>query len=89
MNKGEVPTINDISRAFFHATVNRDVYFQLAEGDWRSGEEAMWGKVNYSMHGARDVAQNWFEEHSDQLRSIGLIQGKAIPRVLYCPQRQI
>ena len=61
-NEGEVLMINDIGPAFFHAKVKRDVYVQLAEEDRKLGEEAMCGKLNYSMYGTRDAAQNWFEE---------------------------
>ena len=88
-NKGEVLMINDMSRAFFHAKVKRSFDVQLAEEDRKLGEEAMYGKLNYSMYGTRDAAQNWFEEYSNQLRSVGFIQVKAIPCVFYHPQRQI
>ena len=77
--------INDISRAFFHAKVKRDVYVQLAEEDRKPGEEAMCSKLNYSMYGTRDAAQNWFEEYSNQLRSIGSTQGTATPCVFHHP----
>ena len=61
----------------------------LTDEDRKPGEEAMCGKLNDSMCGTRDVAQNWFEEYSDQLRSIGFTQGKATPCVFYHPQRNI
>ena len=88
-NNAELPVINDIGRAFFHAIVKRDVYVQPASEDRKPGEEAMCGKLNYSMYGTRDAAQNWFEQYPGQLRSIGIIQGKATPRVFYHPQRRI
>ena len=88
-NKGEVLMINDISRAFFHAKVKRDVYVQLAEEDTKPGEENMRGKLNFSMYGIRGAAQNWFEEYSNQLRNIGFRHGKATPCVFYHPPRGI
>ena len=88
-NKGEILMINDISRAFSHARVKRDVYVQLADEDKAPGEEGLCGKLRYSMYGTRDAAQNWFEEYSSQLCSAGFIQGKATPCVFYHPERKI
>ena len=48
-NKGEVIMVNDISRAFFHAKVTRDVYVQLPNEDRAPGEEGMCGKLRFSM----------------------------------------
>ena len=53
--------INDISRAFFHALAKRRVYVQLPEEDRGDGEEELCGRLNYSMYGTRDAAQNWFD----------------------------
>ena len=41
------------------------------------------------MYGTRDAAQNWFEEYSSQLRSIGFQQGKATPCVVYHAERKV
>ena len=88
-NKGEILMVNDISRAFFHAKVKRGVYVQLAEEDKGPNEHNMCGKLNYSMDGTRDAAQNSFEEYSGQFRRIGFKQGKASPCVFYNPDRCI
>ena len=88
-NKGEILMTNDISRAFFHAKVKRDVYVQLAEEDRGPHEEGICGKLRYSMYGTRDAAQHWFEEYSSQLCSVGFRQGRATPCVFYHPERRI
>ena len=88
-SKGEVVMVNDISRAYFHARTKRDVYVQLADEDRLPNEAGMCGKLKYSMYGTRGAAQNWLEEYSNQLRSIGFKQGKATPCVFYHPERQI
>ena len=44
-NKGEILMVNDISRAFFHAKVTRDVYVQMPKEDMKPGEENMCGKL--------------------------------------------
>ena len=88
-NKGEVVTANDISRAFFHATVERDVYVQLPEEDMGSREEHLCGQLRLSMYGARDAAQNWYKEYSQQLFKIGFVQGVASPCASYRPGRRM
>ena len=89
VNKGEVVMINDISRAFFHAKVERDVYIQLPEEDRKPGEEHMCGKLRLSMYGTRDAAQNWYTEYSQQLVRMGFVQGIASPCAFYHHERQI
>ena len=88
-NKGEVVMINDISRAFFHAKVERDVYIQLPEEDRNKGEEHLCGKLRLSMYGTRDADQNWYKEYSQQLVKMGFRQGVASPCTFYHHVRQL
>ena len=91
-NKGEIFMVNDSCRAFFHANVKRDVYMQFAEEDKKPDERVMCGKLNYSMYGTRGTrgaARDWFEECSDQLRSIGFRQGNASLRVFRRFERRV
>ena len=81
--------INDISRAFFHAKVERDVYIQLPDEDRGAGEEHMCGKLRLSMYGTRDAAQNWYKEYPQQLTQVGFIQGAASPCTFYHPIHNI
>ena len=88
-NRGEIIMINDISRAYFHARTKRDVYVQIADEDELPHEQGMCGKLQFSMYGTRDAAQNWFEEYSNQLKSFGFQRGKATPCVFFHEQRKI
>ena len=88
-NKGEVIMVNDISRAFFHARVERDVYIQLPDEDRKAGEDDLCGKLRLSMYGTRDAAQNWYKEYSQQLVKMGFIQGIASPCTFFHPTRHI
>ena len=63
-NKGEIIMVNYISRAFFHAKAERDVFVQLPEEDKGENDEKLCGKLQYSMYGTRDAAKNWFHEYS-------------------------
>ena len=88
-NKGEILTVNDVTRAFFYANATRDVHVQLPDEDRVEGEEGMCGKLNYSMYGTRDAAQNWQEEFSQQLVSKGFTRGAASPIVFHHESRGI
>ena len=64
----------DIKRAFFHAQARRKVYVELPEEDMAPGK---CGKLNKSMYGTRDAAQNWEEHYSNAHLEIGFKQGLA------------
>ena len=76
-DRGGVIMVNDVSRAFFHAKARREAYVQLAPEDQEPGDEKKCGRLNFSMYGTRDAAQNWASEYAEMLVSIGFTQGKA------------
>ena len=88
-NKGEAIMTNDISRAYFHAKAERDVYVKLPDEDRANGEEQLCGKLQYSMYGTRGAARNWFHEYSQQLIFIGFRQELASPGVFFHKERGI
>ena len=88
-NKGEVVMVNDISRAFFHAKVEREVYVELPAEDRKPGEEHLCGKLRFSMYGTRDAAQNWYNEYFQQLVRSGFVQGLASRCTFYHLEKQI
>ena len=57
-NRGSITMVNDIRRAFLHATMTRDVYLHLPEEDRNPGEEGLCVKFRCSMRGMSDAAQN-------------------------------
>ena len=76
----------DIKRAYFHAATRRDLYIKLPEEDQKEGH---YGKLDKSMYGTRDEAQNWEEEYSNWLMEIGFSRGVASPCVFYHSSKNI
>ena len=81
--------VNDVSRAYFYATAIRKVYVEIAEEDREPGDEHMVGELQYSTYGTRDAAQNWQEEFSSMLESVGFKAGRSSPCIFYHEQRDI
>ena len=88
-NRGEIVMVHDVSRAFFHAKVQRDVYVDLPEEDVLPGDEGKCAKLEFSLYGIRGAAINWHNEYSQQLLNNGFIQGESSPCVFYHPYRKI
>merc|ERR1711940_374541 len=74
----------DVSRAYFHARVRRDVYVNLPQEDSAPG---MCGKLLKAMYGTRDAAQNWECEYVEFLKQLGFKQGRATPCVFTLTKR--
>ena len=81
--------INDVSRAFFHAKVKRDVYVDIPEEDREPGDEQQCAKLEYSMYGTRDAAINWHNEYSQQLVMNNFKQGASSPCVFYHEEKKL
>ena len=69
----------DVRRAYFYAKVRRPVYIEIPAEDWEPGDEMRIAKLNFSLYGTRDAAQNWAAEYTGYLGSIGFEAGKATP----------
>ena len=52
----------DVSRAYFYAKSIRPVFIQIPVEDRHPGDEGMVGRLNLSLYGTRDAAQNWSVE---------------------------
>ena len=76
----------DISRAFFHADAIRKVYVKLAPED---AEEGMCGRLNKSMYGTRDAAQNWGETYMQLMQDIGFNKGKSSPCTFHHERKEL
>ena len=76
----------DVKRAYFHAKCKRNVYVRLPEED---KEDGMCAKLNMSMYGTRDAAQNWEEAYTEFMESIGFIRGRASPCIFYHKDRNM
>ena len=80
---------NDVKRAYFEAPTNREIYIHIPREDKQEGDEGMVGKLNLSLYGTRDAAQNWAKAYTDFLVSIGYMKGTASPCNFYHPIRDI
>ena len=84
--KGIKTDVIDVRRAYFHAESRRTVYVELPPEDSKPG---MCGKLNKSMYGTRDAAQNWEVAYSQFMESIGFRAGEASPCLFFHPERRI
>jgi len=69
----------DVRRAYFYAKVTRPVYIEIPIEDYEHGDEGRVAKLNLSLYGTRDAAQNWAKEYTQHLVSCGFVQGLASP----------
>ena len=76
----------DVRRAYYQARAKREVYVSLPEGDQ---EEGMCGLLSQSLQGTRDAAQNWEEEYSSYVISLGFARGKSTPCIFYHKARNV
>ena len=53
------------------------------------GDENMKGKLNLSLYGTRDAAQNWASEYSGLLKKLGFVKGIASPCNFSQPERNL
>ena len=76
----------DVRRAYFHAKARRSVYVELPPEDQEPG---MCGRLNMSMYGTRDAAQNWEFEYSEFLINCGFQAGQSVVCLFYHEVRDI
>ena len=81
----------DVSKAYFHAPAQRPVYVVLPdealEPDERGGHVV--GRLNYSLYGTRDAAQNWEVAYTQFLVSLGFKRGLSSPCIFVHPSRDM
>ena len=69
----------DVKRAYFYAKSTRAIYVEIPIEDYEEGDEHRVGKLNLSLYGTRDAAQNWSKAYTAFLKSIGFVKGRASP----------
>ena len=76
-NKVKNLMLIDVSKAYFHAPVTRDVYIVLPEEALEPHERGghICGKLQFSLYGTRDAAQNLQKEYTCFMTSIGFQVG--------------
>ena len=80
----------DIKKAYFHAPAQRLVYVQLPNEAFSSDQvNKFCGRLNFSLYGTRDAAQNWETEYTRVLLDLGFAQGKSSPCIFRCKSRDL
>ena len=69
----------DVKRAYFYAPSRRAIYIEIPVEDYEPGDEDKVAKLNLSLYGTRDAAQNWSQEYSSHLVNNGFVVGRASP----------
>ena len=77
----------DVSRAFFYAPVQHEIYVELCEEAKKTVEDNMCAKLRMSMYGTKAAAQNWQKKVQEAMATLGFSIGKASPVLFYHPQR--
>ena len=54
----------DVRRAYFYAKATRPVYIEIPIEDFEPGDEGRVARLNMSLYGTRDAAQNWAREYT-------------------------
>ena len=67
----------DVRRAYFYAKSIRPAYIEIPKEDWEPGDEDRIARLNFTLYGTRDAAQNWTAEYTGFLMSIGFATGVA------------
>ena len=58
--------IHDVRKAYFYASIQRDVYIEVFREDPNAGPDVL-GKLELCLYGIRDDAKGWQDELSRQL----------------------
>ena len=69
----------DVKRAYCYAPARREIFIEIPMEDWEPGDELKVAKLNFSVYGTRDAAQNWTEEYTKKLVDLGFAAGVATP----------
>ena len=87
---GDVELLHtDISRAYFNAICEENVYVKIPEEDSETGDEHRCAKLSVWLYGTRGAATGWERCYSSLLESIGFRRGKSSPCTFYHPTRHI
>ena len=65
----------DVRRAYFYAKATRPVSTEIPIEDFESGDEGKVARLNLSLYGPRDAAQNWDKEYTTFLQESGFKTG--------------
>ena len=70
----KVVSVMDVSRAFFYAPVQHEIYVELCEEAIETEEgRGKCAKLKMSMYGTKAAAQNWQREVQNTMRQLGFV----------------
>ena len=64
---------------YLYALARREIYIEIPMEAWQPGDEARVAKLNLSLYGTLDAAQNLTEEYTKQVTKLGFATGVAMP----------
>jgi len=76
----------DVSRAYLHAPVLREIYVELPPEDQDEGQDLV-GRLLKSLYGTRDAGANWERKCSEVFRKLGFTSGLFSPCLYYNAER--
>ena len=80
----------DISKAYFHAPAQRDLYVQIPDESLDPKDRGKYcGRLNYSLYGTRDAATNWESHYTELFVQAGFEQGIASPCIFLHKEKEI
>ena len=86
--EGQALMVNDVSRAYFYAPVEEQVYTELLDEEKEDGRDLV-GRLRKAMYGTRSAAQAWQREVNETMKEIGFKVCKVSPCIFYHSQRRI
>ena len=79
----------DVRRAYFYAKATRPMYVETPIEDFEPGDEGKVARLNLSLYGTRDAAQNWAKEYTSFLKECGFTIGKVSPCNFSHPEKEL
>ena len=79
----------DVSRAFFYAPVQHEIYVEPCEEAKKTVEDNNMCELRMSMYGTKASAQNWQKKVQAPMATLGFSIGKASPVPFCHPQRSL
>jgi hypothetical protein len=87
--RGNLIMAIDVKRAYFYAPVTRDVFIEIPADDFQPGDEHRVARLNLSLYGTRDAAQNWVKAYTDVMVKNGFSVGRYSAQNFWHPERQL
>ena len=66
--------------------LTKKIYIEIPM-DWQPGDADKVAKLNLSLYGTRDAAQNWTEKYTRKLLELGFVAGLATPCSFVCGEK--